>query len=92
MSNVCFVVIGFDCLTDINVAIMALGREAAEDEFSTHVPAVNPYDSNTFEHKLWSKGYRQRSDEIMVQMDDDFPFASSDFSPEQGEELLSAVC
>jgi hypothetical protein len=88
MSNQQYVVIGFDVVTDINVAIMALGREAAENEFSTHEIAVNPYPLHTFEARLWSKGYHQRSDEIMVDMTNDLPHSALDFSPEQVDDVF----
>lgn len=68
MRKANFEVIGFDILTDIMVAVYAWGKEAADDEFSSHVPAVNPYETGTVEFDVWLRGYRDWSEKIMLEM------------------------
>ncbi|MDP2129170.1 MAG: hypothetical protein Q8K97_17540 [Pseudohongiella sp.] len=79
MSNAKFEVIGFDILTDIMVAVYAWGKAAADEEFSSHVPAVNPYETGTVESDVWLRGYREKSDEIMLEMSRPHPLSEEEW-------------
>lgn len=68
MSSAAFEVIDFDILTDILVAIYVWGKEAADEEFCSHRPSFNPYESATVESDVWLRGYRDKSNEIMLNM------------------------
>lgn len=56
---------------DLLTAVFASGREAAIDEFSTHVPAKNPYSQHmqSEEYFAWLEGYFAESNSIAANYD-----------------------
>ncbi|OGT74760.1 MAG: hypothetical protein A3H44_09660 [Gammaproteobacteria bacterium RIFCSPLOWO2_02_FULL_57_10] len=74
--NTEFVAFDFDVLT----AIYAFGCEAAINEYTSHIPANNPYDSETVEADSWNLGYQDQATDLMVQMDPIEPLSEVDWN------------